>query len=113
LQPEAIHTISVNHASTGYNSLRRFASANDLDREQSLGAMWHALRASTFAREQHVEIGAGVVHALLKARYYSSDRGQFISEDPSFLAVGDPNAVKQVTGQDQRVFLADPQLANS
>src|SRR5262245_22887511 len=84
-----------------------------LDREQSLEAMWHALHASKSARRNYVEINAGVVHALLNARYYSSDRGQFISEDPSFLAVGDPNAIKQVTGQDQRTFLGDPQLTNS
>jgi RHS repeat-associated protein len=51
--------------------------------------------------------------SYLNARYYESARGQFISQDPSFLSVGDPNAVKQVTGQDQRAFLADPQLANS
>jgi RHS repeat-associated protein len=49
----------------------------------------------------------------LNARYYSSDRGQFISEDPSFLSVGDPYQVKQVTGLDQKAFLADPQLINS
>jgi hypothetical protein len=47
------------------------------------------------------------------ARYYDRSRGQFITEDPSFLAVGDPTAVKQVTGLDQRAVLADPQLANS
>jgi len=47
------------------------------------------------------------------ARYYSGDRGQFISEDPSFLSVGDPNQVRQVTGRNQQTFLADPQLANS
>jgi RHS repeat-associated protein len=47
------------------------------------------------------------------ARYYASDRGQFITEDPSFLSVGDPNQVKQVTGRDQQAFLGDPQLANS
>ncbi|MCP1846752.1 MULTISPECIES: glycine-rich domain-containing protein [unclassified Bradyrhizobium] len=49
----------------------------------------------------------------LNARYYDPSRGQFLSEDPSFLAVGDPNQVKQVTGRDQQTFLADPQLANS
>jgi RHS repeat-associated protein len=51
--------------------------------------------------------------SYLNARYYSSDRGQFISEDPSFLSVGDQNQVKQVTGRDQQSFLADPQLINS
>src|SRR5262249_282899 len=49
----------------------------------------------------------------LNARYYEGSRGQFISQDPSFLAVGDPNKLKQVTGLDQQVFLADPQIANS
>jgi RHS repeat-associated protein len=49
----------------------------------------------------------------LNARYYDPARGQFLSDDPSFLAVGDPNAVKQVTGQDQRTFLSDPQQMNS
>jgi hypothetical protein len=50
---------------------------------------------------------------FLNARYYESARGQFISEDPSFLAVGDPALVKQVTGQEQRSFLSDPQQMNS
>jgi RHS repeat-associated protein len=50
---------------------------------------------------------------FLQARYQDPQRGQFISQDPSFLAVGDPNKLQQVTGLDQRAFLADPQLANS
>jgi hypothetical protein len=45
--------------------------------------------------------------------YYESSHGQFISQDPSFLSVGDPNKVRQVTSRDQQTFLADPQLANS
>ena len=51
--------------------------------------------------------------SYLNARYYNPAQGQFISQDPSFLAVGDPNLLKQVTGRDQQTFLADPQLANS
>src|SRR5262249_34212463 len=47
------------------------------------------------------------------ARYYESTRGQFLSEDPSFLAVGDPSQVKQLTGKDQQAFLSDPQQMNS
>jgi hypothetical protein len=31
---------------------------------------------------------AGVVHALMQARYQNSSRGQFISEDPVFLGSG-------------------------
>src|SRR5262249_17421858 len=46
----------------------------------------------------------------LQARYYEASRGQFLSQDPSFLAVGDPIKVRQVTGIDQRTFLGDPQL---
>src|SRR5260370_5608390 len=49
----------------------------------------------------------------LQARYYSSDRGQFTSEDPSFLSVGDPYQMQQVTGRDPQTFLADPQLNTS
>ena len=29
---------------------------------------------------------AGVVHALLQARYYDGSKGEFLSEDPVFLA---------------------------
>jgi RHS repeat-associated protein len=49
----------------------------------------------------------------LNARHYDPGRGQFISQDPSFLAVGYPKQLKQITGLDQQTFLADPQLANS
>jgi hypothetical protein len=59
------------------------------------------------------KVDAGVVHALLQARYYDGSKGGFLSEDPSYLAVGNPNQVKQVTGQDQSAFLADPQQSNS
>ena len=75
--------------------------------------MWHAFRASKFTGRNYVEIDAGVVHALLNARYYSSDRGQFLSEDPTFLAVGNPSQLQQVSKQDQRRFLMDPQQMNS
>ena len=34
------------------------------------------------------KVDAGVVQALMQARYQNSSRGQFISEDPVFL--GDP-----------------------
>src|SRR6267378_5327907 len=38
------------------------------------------------------KVDAGVVHALLQARYQNSSRGQFISEDPVFLG----NARQQI-----------------
>jgi hypothetical protein len=47
----------------------RSAFAADLDREQSLEAMWHAFRASNFAGKKQVEVDAGVVHALLNASF--------------------------------------------
>jgi RHS repeat-associated protein len=47
------------------------------------------------------KVDAGVVHALMQARYQNSSRGQFISEDPVFL--GDPRSQ----------MLTDPQSLNS
>jgi RHS repeat-associated protein len=48
-----------------------------------------------------VQSHAGVVRALLNARYYNSTQGQFLSEDPVFL--GDP----------KQQMLTDPQSLNS
>jgi len=56
---------------------------------------------------------AGVVFALLQARYYDGSKGEFLSEDPSHLAIGNPQQLKQLTGQDQQIYLADPQQLNS
>jgi RHS repeat-associated protein len=47
------------------------------------------------------KVDAGVVHALLQARYYDGSKGQFLSEDPVFL--GDP----------KQQVLTDPQGLNS
>jgi RHS repeat-associated protein len=79
--------------------------ATDFDRDRSLEAMWHAFRVFKFARQNHVEIDAGVVHALLNARYYESARGQFISQDPVFWEIG--------LSQDGRNALSNPQALNS
>ncbi len=49
----------------------------------------------------------------LNARYYDAKRGQFISQDPVFWAVGDPKEIKRLTGMDQQEFLKDPQRMNS
>jgi RHS repeat-associated protein len=49
----------------------------------------------------------------LNARYYQSTRGQFLSQDPTFLAVGNPDKIQQLTKQDQQQFLTDPQQLNS
>lgn len=51
--------------------------------------------------------------SYLNARYYNGDRGGFLSQDPSHLAIGNTNQLKQVTGQDQQMYLSDPQQLNS
>jgi RHS repeat-associated protein len=50
--------------------------------------------------------------SYLNARYYDSNRGQFVNEDPTFLAIGDLNKVQQLA-QDQLKLLSDPQLLNA
>ena len=47
------------------------------------------------------------------ARYMDPSRGQFTSEEPIFLNIGDPNQVKQLSQQEQQTYLTDPQVLNS
>ena len=47
------------------------------------------------------------------ARYYGGKIGRFISEDPSFLAIGDNNLVQQNAKQSQNSLLMNPQTLNS
>ncbi len=47
------------------------------------------------------------------ARYYDPSFGRFVSEDPSFLAIGDDKQVKDDTGHDFTTYLSDPQSLNS
>jgi RHS repeat-associated protein len=49
----------------------------------------------------------------LQARYQNPQRGQFMSQDPTFLALGNPDQLKQISQQDQQAFLSDPQQLNS
>jgi RHS repeat-associated protein len=51
--------------------------------------------------------------SYLNARYMDPSRGQFTSEEPIFLTLGDPNQVKQLSQQDQQTYLTDPQALNS
>jgi RHS repeat-associated protein len=51
--------------------------------------------------------------SYLNARYYEGSRGQFLSEDPTFLAIGNPNQLQQLSQPDQQKFLSDPQQLNS
>jgi RHS repeat-associated protein len=54
---------------------------------------------------------SGLVY--LQARYQDPQRGQFMSEDPTFVALGNPDQLRQLSQQDQQAFLADPQQLNS
>jgi RHS repeat-associated protein len=47
--------------------------------------------------------------SYLNARYYDAASGQFESEDPSALAIGNASLVQQITGVDQPTYLKDPQ----
>jgi RHS repeat-associated protein len=49
----------------------------------------------------------------LNARFYNPNQGQFLTQDPTFLALGNPSQLKQLTQQEQNKLLTDPQLLNS
>ena len=51
--------------------------------------------------------------SYLNARYYDGVKAKFLSQDPSFLAIGDLRQVKELTGQELQNYLADPQQLNS
>ncbi len=47
------------------------------------------------------------------ARYYEGTRGQFLSQDPVHLAIGNPDLIKKYTGREFQNYLSDPQQLNS
>jgi RHS repeat-associated protein len=49
----------------------------------------------------------------LQARYQDPQRGQFLSQDPAFLALGNPDQLEQLSQQSQQRYLSDPQQMNS
>ena len=51
--------------------------------------------------------------SYMDARYYQADGGRFLSLDPSFLAIGDDYAVRNLTGRPQVFQLINPQSLNS
>jgi RHS repeat-associated protein len=51
--------------------------------------------------------------SYLNARYMEPSRGQFLSEEPIFLAIGEANQVKQLSQKDQQTYLSNPQQLNS
>ena len=51
--------------------------------------------------------------SYLNARYYQGSRGQFMSQDPVFLLMGDRKGMKEMAQQELGAILADPQVLNS
>lgn len=49
----------------------------------------------------------------LNARYYEGSRGQFLSQDPSFLSLGNEKELARNSPLSQELFLRDPQRMNS
>jgi RHS repeat-associated protein len=49
----------------------------------------------------------------LNARYLDPQRGQFLSEDPTHLAIGNQSQLLLLAGKNQKSYLADPQYLNS
>jgi hypothetical protein len=86
-----------------------------LDQKGSLNAIWYEYLSVRvpLSNTKNAKPNTSVGQALLNARYYDSQRGQCLSEDPSFLALGNSNQLQQLTQQDQQKFLSDPQQLNS
>jgi RHS repeat-associated protein len=74
------------------------------------------LSAATSTNEKRKWIGQFLDDSSLvydNARYYNSNQGQFLGEEPIFVAMGDRNRVSQLAQQDQQIYLRDPQQLNS
>lgn len=51
--------------------------------------------------------------SYLNARYYRGAQGQFLSQDPVFVALGNSNQIEAIAKRPQAQLLKDPQLLNS
>ena len=74
------------------------------------------IAAGSFSEQRRFigeEFDGDTEFSYLNARYYQGSRGQFMSQDPVFLAVGDAGAVREITQKTLRAILADPQSLNS
>ncbi len=60
---------------------------------------------------QEYDVDTGL--SYLNARYYEGSRGQFISQDPIFVAMGDNYKIRQKVGISLEELLTDPQQLNS
>jgi RHS repeat-associated protein len=82
------------------------------------GAIWNlsvynSRMVASLDVSNRVQSHAGVVRALLNARYYDGQRGQFTSQDPVFIQLGVPSQIQQLINRNQQQVLADPQLINA
>jgi RHS repeat-associated protein len=76
------------------------------------------LNQKTTSFDEEKQFGGHYYHAgtelsYLGARYMDTSVGRFVSEDPSFLVLGDAGRTQAMTGQDMNSVLADPQSLNS
>jgi RHS repeat-associated protein len=77
------------------------------------GASRISVATSTNERRQFIgQFTDDSALSYLNARFYDSSRGQFLSEDPTFLAVGNQTHLQQLS-QDQLKLLSDPQQLNA
>jgi RHS repeat-associated protein len=87
-----------------------------LDQKGSLNAIWYeylSVKVLLSNTKNSAKSDTNVGHAFLNARYYDSQRGQFLSEDPTFLTIGDCASTQRLTRRSQDSFLTDPQQLNS
>jgi len=78
------------------------------------GATRISVATSTNERRQFIGQFSDMSNLMyLNARYMDPSRGQFLSEEPIFLNIGDATQVKQLSQQDQQAYLTDPQQLNS
>jgi hypothetical protein len=56
--------------------------------------------------------GNGSSLSYLNARYMDPSRGQFLSQEQIYLALGDRDRVQQLAQRDQQAYLSDPQRLN-
>jgi RHS repeat-associated protein len=69
---------------------------------------------TTAARQfigQYYDANSGL--SYLQNRYYSPTQGQFLTEDPVSLSLGNPNQVQQLSEHNQQTLLENPQKLNS
>jgi RHS repeat-associated protein len=74
------------------------------------------ISSATSTRERRQFIGQFTddsTLSYLNARYYDGNRGQFLTEDPISLAVGDSSKLQQLAQKQQNELLNDPQALNA